>query len=90
MAKFKEELNALKEEFETLNKKLVELIQEELAQVTGGSTLPTQAKIPLGQFAQVASTTLDRADGNNHNDQIYGVIKLLFLYTNESSIFQYC
>ena len=34
--KTKEELNALKEEVETLNKKLAELNEEELAQVTGG------------------------------------------------------
>ena len=32
----KEELNALKEEVETLNKKLAELTEEELAQVFGG------------------------------------------------------
>ena len=31
-----EELNALKEEVETLNKKLAELTDEELAQVSGG------------------------------------------------------
>lgn len=35
--KTKEELNTLKEEVETLNKKLAELTEEELAQVTGGS-----------------------------------------------------
>ena len=35
--KTKEELNALKEEVETMNKKLAELTEEELAQVTGGS-----------------------------------------------------
>ena len=34
--KTKEELNALKEEVETLNKKLAELTDEELAQVPGG------------------------------------------------------
>ena len=34
--KTKEELNALKEEVETLNKKLHELTGEELAQVSGG------------------------------------------------------
>ena len=34
--KSKEELNALKNEVETLNKKLAELSEEELAQVTGG------------------------------------------------------
>ena len=32
-----EELNALKEEVETLNKKLAELTDEELAQVSGGA-----------------------------------------------------
>ena len=35
--KTKEELNALKEEVETLNKKLHELTEEELAQVSGGA-----------------------------------------------------
>ena len=35
--KTKEELKALKEEVEALNKKLHELTEEELAQVTGGS-----------------------------------------------------
>ena len=34
--KNKEELNALKEEVETLNKKLCELTDEELEQVSGG------------------------------------------------------
>ena len=34
--KTKEELNALKEEVETVNKKLHELTEEELAQVSGG------------------------------------------------------
>ena len=37
--KTKEELNALKEEIETLNKKLAELTEEELAQVSGGFTI---------------------------------------------------
>ena len=35
--KSKEELNALKEEVETVNKKLAELTDEELAQVAGGN-----------------------------------------------------
>ena len=34
--KTKEELNALKEEVETLNKKLAELTEEELSQACGG------------------------------------------------------
>ena len=36
--KSKEELNALKEEVETLNKKLAELSEDELSEVTGGVT----------------------------------------------------
>ena len=38
--KTKEELNALKEEVETLNQKLAELTEEELAQVSGGVEPP--------------------------------------------------
>ncbi len=40
--KTKEELNALKEEVETVNKKLAELNEEELAQVSGGIVPPSQ------------------------------------------------
>ena len=39
-----EELNALKEEVETLNKKLAELTEEELAQVSGGWDVPPGPK----------------------------------------------
>ena len=41
--KTKEEIIALKEELETLNKKLAELTEEELAQVSGGG-LPVRDK----------------------------------------------
>ena len=44
--KTKEELNALKEEVETVNKKLAELTEEELAQVSGGV-------VPLGGFVHL-------------------------------------
>ena len=37
--KTKEELNALKEEVETVSRKLHELTEEELAQVSGGSRI---------------------------------------------------
>ena len=37
MAKTQEELNAIKEEVESMNKKLAELTDEELKQVTGGN-----------------------------------------------------
>ena len=36
MSKSKEELNAIKEDVETLNNKLTELTDDELKQVTGG------------------------------------------------------
>ena len=36
--KTKEELNALKNEVETLNKELAELSEDEMAQVTGGQS----------------------------------------------------
>ena len=39
--KSKEELNALKEEVENLNKKLLELTEEELEQVSGGLDPPS-------------------------------------------------
>ena len=42
--KTKEELNALKEEVEALSKKLRELTEEELKQVTGGETIFTPPK----------------------------------------------
>lgn len=41
--KAKEELNAIKEEVETLNKKLAELTEEELAQVSGCAELSEEA-----------------------------------------------
>ena len=45
--KSKEELNALKEEVETLNKKLAELTEEELTQVTGGGWVYQDIEISL-------------------------------------------
>ena len=44
--KTKEELNALKEEVETLNKKLAELTEEELAQVSGGTGFIYEQPVP--------------------------------------------
>ena len=43
--KTKEELNALKEEVETLNKKLHELTEEELERVVGGNAANQDSKI---------------------------------------------
>ena len=43
--KTKEELNALKEEVETVSKKLHELTKEELAQVSGGDHVCTDDSV---------------------------------------------
>ena len=53
--KTKEELNTLKEEVETVNKKLHELTEEELEQVTGGRIL-----IQLADASGVWAETKDR------------------------------
>ena len=45
--KTKEELNALKEEVEALNRKLHELTEEELAQVTGGNSGIPSTSCPI-------------------------------------------
>lgn len=63
MAKTKEELNTLKEEIETLNNKLGELTEEELVQIAGGIDLPALSRIPWGQLAQLAPTSLELAAG---------------------------
>ncbi len=47
--KTKEELKALKEEMESLHKKLTELSEEELAQINGGS-IPHIPGLPIGQI----------------------------------------
>ena len=56
--KTKEELNALKEEVETLNKKLCELTDEELEQVSGGVVpldfyLKHDFVVPADDFARL-------------------------------------
>ena len=45
--KTKEELNELKEEVEAVNKKLAELNEEELEQVTGGGEVPCPSPRPI-------------------------------------------
>ena len=48
--KSKEELNTLKEEFETLNQKLCELTDEELEQVTGGLSDDMANRVIRGDY----------------------------------------
>lgn len=52
--KTKEELNALKEEVETMNRKLAELTEEELIEVTGGSN-PNEHNVMLTEEAPVGA-----------------------------------
>ena len=61
--KSKEELNALKEEVETLNKKLAELTEEELAQVTGGHNLP-----PIHEDEKYVMQDFVRPENNKQYD----------------------
>ena len=52
MAKTQEELNAIKEEVESMNKKLAELTDEELKQVTGGN-IEQEIKNLAKQYFQI-------------------------------------
>ena len=58
MAKTKEDLNALKKEVETLNKKFAELTEEGLEQATGGSIADSLKKLQDGM--KIDSGTDDR------------------------------
>ena len=57
--KTKEELNALKEEVETLNQKLADLTDEELAQVSGGY------EIFFYNFQKLSKTGEEEKEGCN-------------------------
>ena len=60
--KTKEELNELKEKVETLNKKLHELSEEELKQVTGGTDITLEkASVRLGETGVVLCPTDTRS-----------------------------
>ena len=62
--KTKEELNAMKEEVETLNKKLHELTEEELAQVSGGTNYPLCGS-PVCNYASKEACTYYKAVGGH-------------------------
>ena len=60
--KTKEELNALKEEVETLNEKLHELTEDELEQVAGGTDITLEkASVRLGETGVVLCPTDTRS-----------------------------
>ena len=66
--KTKEELNALKEEVEALNKKLHELTEEELAQVTGG-----KAKAVVWLGAETPFTIDGTSNEKQYENHIYPI-----------------
>ena len=80
--KTKEELNAIKEEVENLNKKLRELTEDELKQVTGGliPNLPRAASNgrALGAFVGGAGTFVVPG-----KDKGNGVEKEIHVYTGK-------
>ena len=63
MAKTKEELNELKNEYKSLANKLQELTEDELIQVTGGIANPDHIMIQVGQFAPT-EIQIDETLGN--------------------------
>ena len=62
--KTKEELNALKEEVETLNKKLHELTEEELAQVSGGVNINVLNAIGNASITILGAAPINVKPGN--------------------------
>ena len=63
--KTQEELNAIKEDIEYLNKKLAELTEEELAQVTGGATGDLKPYSIEKGFGFIESQTYRRGSDKN-------------------------
>ena len=80
--KTQEELNTIKEEVETLNKKIQELTEEELKQVCGGSgkapvfkaekALKEYGKQILDNTAQNTSTILESKKDIEQENKYYG------------------
>ena len=64
--KTKEELNALKEEVETLNKKLAELTDEELTQVNGGRYLQDLADTYQNAYTNIEYSGSDSPQTESH------------------------
>lgn len=73
--KTKEELNILKESVETINKKLTELTEEELAQVSGGNAGIVLHNMPQKKddekYVLLTQANNDgRDDGKDHYENI--------------------
>ena len=67
--KTKEDLNALKEEVETVSKKLHELTDEELEQVSGGRP-PTSIPLIVTATAPVLLKLYDQVNGQVNDESI--------------------
>ncbi len=65
--KTKEELSALKEEYENMNKKLAELNEDELKQVTGG-TYPSPKVVEDYPFDAYRERVIIRSHAGDHAD----------------------
>ena len=75
MAKTKEELSALKQEYETLTSKLKELNDDELMQVTGGIATSNPIVIQAAQFLQLAPAMVKFNDLANKNVAVAEAMK---------------
>ena len=69
--KTKEELNALKEEVETLSKKLHELTPEELEKVVGGIILSATFKCPICGATKVKTVNSDSRDSRDNRGDVW-------------------
>ena len=92
--KTKEELNALKEEVETLDKKLAELTEEELAQVSGGAGKAfTSGNYTVGDWVKTNKEVwgLAREDyGERITKEIGGgVFEVTEYYTRDLDMYDY-
>ena len=65
MPKTQEELNAIKEDVESLNKKLAELTEEELVQVIGGATGGLKPFSGEKGFGFIESQTYEKGSDKN-------------------------
>ena len=71
-----EELNALKEEVETVNRKLHELTDEELAQVSGGVIIP-ESLINIGNEENYELNLFELPSDVMHSDVMKVIVESL-------------
>ena len=74
--KSKEELNALKEEVETVNRKLHELTEEELTQVSGGVIIP-ESLINIGNEENYELNLFELPSDVMHSDVMKVIVESL-------------